>query len=392
MIASEIFNLMNDYGRHRLPFFFVINYDMSDGLVLPFENIDSELILFDINGNSNLILSNSKLGERLENPNLTLNPSPQGEGLQNQENETVLTPSLLAGRVGVGYVLMPSHADMAGVQSDLKQSTDGLVGVGSDFYFRKFPIDFEIYKKAFNKVIKNINYGNSYLTNLTFQTKIELNLNLFQLFSIAKAKYKLYFEDKFVCCSPECFVKIIDGEIYSYPMKGTIDDSIPDALNLILNDEKEKAEHLTIVDLIRNDLSIVSKNVRVTKFRYPDYISTNQKNLIQISSEIKGSLPEDYQLHIGDIFRELLPAGSVTGAPKKKTIEIIKSTENYDRGFYTGVFGIFDGQNLDSAVSIRFIETSGENLYYKSGGGITYLSKEESEYQELIDKIYVPIN
>ena len=73
-------------------------------------------------------------------------------------------------------------------------------------------------------------------------------------------------------------------------------------------------------------------------------------------------------------------------------MEIIKSVENYDRGFYTGVFGIFDGKNLDSAVAIRFIEQSGDELYYKSGGGITCLSAVDSEYQELIDKIYVPVD
>jgi para-aminobenzoate synthetase component 1 len=174
-------------------------------------------------------------------------------------------------------------------------------------------------------------------------------------------------------------------------MKGTIDADLPNALEIILNDEKEFAEHNTIVDLIRNDLSIISDNVRVTKFRYPDYLQTNNKNLIQISSEICGDLPVDYHNNIGDIIAGLLPAGSVTGAPKAKTLEIISQAENYKRGYYTGVFGVFDGKNLDSAVLIRFIEQNEKRLIFKSGGGITSMSDVNSEFQELIDKVYVPI-
>jgi len=87
----------------------------------------------------------------------------------------------------------------------------------------------------------------------------------------------------------------------------------------------------------------------------------------------------------------LLPAGSITGAPKKKTVEIIKEVENYARGYYTGVFGCFDGQNLDCAVMIRYLEKIGAQIFYKSGGGITTYSDVKSEYRELIDKVYVPI-
>jgi para-aminobenzoate synthetase component 1 len=87
----------------------------------------------------------------------------------------------------------------------------------------------------------------------------------------------------------------------------------------------------------------------------------------------------------------LLPAGSVTGAPKEKTVEIIRAVESYDRGFYTGIFGFFDGQSLTSAVSIRYIEQTTDGLVFKSGGGITALSDAESEYQEMIKKIYVPV-
>lgn len=255
----------------------------------------------------------------------------------------------------------------------------------------KEPISFEKYLKAFNYVQDNIQNGNSYLLNLTFPTKINLNLNLHEIFVHSKAKYKLMLKDQFVCFSPEIFVKIGNEMISSFPMKGTIDADIDNALEIILNDEKEFAEHNTIVDLIRNDLSIISKNVRVTKFRYPDFLTARNKNLIQISSEICGDLPSDYTNYLGTIFEKLLPAGSISGAPKSKTIEIIKKAEQYERGYYTGIFGVFDGENLDSGVIIRYIEQSENGYFFKSGGGITAMSKAQSEYDELIQKVYVPI-
>jgi para-aminobenzoate synthetase component 1 len=174
-------------------------------------------------------------------------------------------------------------------------------------------------------------------------------------------------------------------------MKGTIDAATPDAEKAILNDNKETAEHYTIVDLIRNDLNVVSRKVRVERFRYIDTIVTNEKKLLQVSSEVCGYLEKDYLSHIGDIIFELLPAGSVSGAPKRKTSEIIAKTEDQERGYYTGVFGIFDGHKLDSGVMIRFIEKSATGYIYHSGGGITSFSDPLAEYKEMIDKIYVPV-
>jgi para-aminobenzoate synthetase component 1 len=174
-------------------------------------------------------------------------------------------------------------------------------------------------------------------------------------------------------------------------MKGTIDASVEHAREIILNDEKELAEHTTIVDLIRNDLSMIASEVRVESFRYIEHISTNQKDLLQVSSKISGVLPSNYHTQIGTLLFMMMPAGSISGAPKKKTLEIILESEQYDRGYYTGVFGIFDGNRLDSGVMIRFIENIQGELYYKSGGGITSMSTPKLEYQEMIDKVYVPV-
>ena len=257
---------------------------------------------------------------------------------------------------------------------------------------KKYPISFEEYQKEFEFVYENLHYGNSFLSNLTCETPIDINLNLEEIYRYSKAKYKLYWKEKLVCFSPETFVKIQEGKIYSYPMKGTIDASIENAKAKILSDKKERAEHYTIVDLIRNDLSRVAKNVKVPKFRYVEEIQTNDRTLLQVSSEISGELPENFQENLGNIFEKLLPAGSISGAPKEKTIAIICKAETHKRGFYTGVFGVFDGKNVDSAVMIRFIEKTKKGLVFKSGSGITHQSNAQDEYNEMIQKVYVPIH
>lgn len=256
---------------------------------------------------------------------------------------------------------------------------------------KKYPISFLEYEVRFNKVLQHLEYGDSFLTNLTIKTKIETQQSLRELFQTSEAKYKLLFDNRFLVFSPETFIRIDNNKIFSYPMKGTIDADIPSADEVILADEKEKAEHITIVDLIRNDLSLVAENVHVSKFRYIDKIKTSNKDLLQVSSEITGTLPDDWSSRLGDVLVSLLPAGSISGAPKKKTVEIIAAAEQEKRGYYTGVFGYFDGQSLDSGVMIRFIERDNNQLYYRSGGGITTQSDAKTEYQEAIDKVYVPV-
>lgn len=253
------------------------------------------------------------------------------------------------------------------------------------------PVSESRYLEAFNKVQTRIHHGDSFLLNLTMPSKIESNYNLKDIFIASKAKYKLWLKDKFVVFSPEIFVQTNENNISSFPMKGTIDANLPDAEQQLLNSEKELAEHFTIVDLIRNDLSMVAKNVKVEKFRLVERITTNKGELLQMSSKVSGELPDEFQKKIGTILSKMLPAGSISGAPKKKTLEIIEEVEKYNRGYYTGIFGVFDGENIDSGVMIRFVEQSGDKLVYKSGGGITAKSIVEEEYDELVKKVYVPI-
>lgn len=259
-------------------------------------------------------------------------------------------------------------------------------------------INFETYQKAFDLVKNELNYGNSFLVNLTAPSNIKMNWTLDQVFNHSKARYKVHLKDFFVCFSPETFIQIDEfGKVISRPMKGTIKEENETAKDIILNDNKELFEHTTIVDLIRNDLSKVCEKVWVERFRYIDTIVTEKKEkILQISSEICGFLPENWQSNLGSIIMELLPAGSISGAPKDKTLEIIKTAEEITyngekRGFYTGVFGLFDGKKLSSSVLIRYIEKNDNKLQFKSGGGITTRSDAKTEYEELKTKVYVPV-
>ncbi len=253
------------------------------------------------------------------------------------------------------------------------------------------PLSLQQYQLKFDYVQNQIHLGNSFLVNLTQPTRVHSNLSLSQIYNQSKARYKIWIKNSALVLSPETFVRINGPIISSFPMKGTIDASIPDAEEIILNDPKEIAEHATIVDLIRNDLSQVATEVEVKRYRYVEKLTTNKQDLLQVSSEISGRLADNYLEKLGDILFMLLPAGSICGAPKAKTVEIIQEAENYERGFYTGVCGYFDGENLDSGVMIRFIEQDGEDLIFKSGGGITAKSELIKEYEELIQKVYVPV-
>lgn len=256
---------------------------------------------------------------------------------------------------------------------------------------RHNPIPYAQYQSAFQKVQYHLHRGDTYLTNLTCRTPIETKASLRTIFEQSSAKYRLWIDGRFTFFSPESFVQIgKEGDIRTYPMKGTIDANVPNAEALLLESKKEREEHATVVDLLRNDLSMVAEEVRVPRFRFVETLSTNRGELLQVSSEVVGQLEEDWHAHLGDIFHKLLPAGSITGAPKPQTVEIIESCEREKRGFYTGVTLLYDGETLDSCVNIRFIEACDEMLYYHSGGGITSQSVCDDEYHEMERKIYVP--
>ena len=305
---------LNYYGEKRIPFFFIINYDLSSWDIIPLSQLPNDILY--------------------------------------------------------------------SIDNDIKSK--------HNLNLEKNFITKHLYKKKFDKVIEEIKKGNTYLLNLTSKTKLENNLNLKEIFTKSSAKYKLIYKNKFISFSPETFIKISNDKINSFPMKGTIDANIANAKNNILNDKKELAEHIMIVDLIRNDLNIVSSNVKVNKFRYIDKIKAGSKELLQVSSHVSGDLSRNWHQQIGDILLPLLPAGSISGTPKKKTLEIIENIEGYKRDYFTGIWGIYDGETLNSAVLIRFIENINNSFYYKSGGGITIDSDCDAEYKEMQDKVYIP--
>ena len=290
-------------------------------------------------------------------------------------------------------VLPLEKAAGEGIFFDFRGNTNGAPPFSApedSMVFEKYPASYSDYVKAFELVMAGLQSGNSYLLNLTFPTPVKVNRNLSEIFCLSRAPYKLLFRDAFTVFSPECFVRISNGTISSFPMKGTIDAGLPNAARLLLEDAKEIAEHHTIVDLIRNDLSMIAEAVRVERFRYLEEIRTNHRHLLQASSVITGRLSAGWASQVGSLLQTLLPAGSISGAPKQKTLEIIRRAEPDERGYYTGICGIFDGHGLDSAVMIRFIENTPGGKIFRSGGGITINSNPESEYRELIDKVYVP--
>ncbi|MGI6319566.1 MAG: aminodeoxychorismate synthase component I [Bacteroidales bacterium] len=265
------------------------------------------------------------------------------------------------------------------------------IEIKKELIFKKELVSMAEYDAKFQKIMQNIHQGKISLINLTSPTAVESNFSLEEIFHASKAKYKLYLKDEFTVFSPEIFIKISNNTISTYPMKGTIDASIPNAEEIILNDKKEILEHKDAVNLLSEDLQKIAKNVRTERFRFISKIKNRDRELLQVSSEICGNIQNDWAKNIGSILDKLLPAGSICGFPKDESIKIIHEVENYRRNFYTGVMGIFDGKTLDSAVMIRFIEKDNGKFFYKSGGGITQNSEMKKEYDELIKKIYVPI-
>ena len=291
-------------------------------------------------------------------------------------------------------IIFPLDENQENIYFDIlgTKNTENVAPIHKAFELNSESLSLEKYQTAFSLVKQEIQAGNSYLLNLTVPTKIHSSHSLEEIFFASKAKYKLLLKDNFVCFSPECFVRIQHNKIYSYPMKGTINANIENAEQTLLNSPKEFTEHNTIVDLIRNDLALVAKNIEVTKYRYIEKVETHRGAIFQTSSEICGELENNWQENMGTILAKLLPAGSISGAPKVKTVEIIQKAEQQERGYYTGIFGYFDGENLESAVAIRYIEQQDHQLIFRSGGGITSLSDINDEYNEILEKVYVPIS
>ncbi|BDH62174.1 anthranilate synthase component I [Lysinibacillus sp. PLM2] len=188
--------------------------------------------------------------------------------------------------------------------------------------------------------------------------------------------------------SPESLVKVHNGVVTTNPIAGTKPrgKTVSEDLELeqqLLKDEKEIAEHRMLVDLGRNDIGRVSKigTVKVSKYM----VIERYKYVMHIVSEVIGELQDD--VHVLDVLSSCLPAGTVSGAPKIRAMQIINELEDKKRGVYAGAVGYVSVHgNMDLALAIRTMIVNNDKAYVQAGAGIVYDSIPESEYNETLNK------
>ena len=188
--------------------------------------------------------------------------------------------------------------------------------------------------------------------------------------------------------SPESLVKVKGNQVMTNPIAGTRprggnpkeDQELKEEL---LNDEKELAEHLMLVDLGRNDIGKISQfgSVKLDKFMEVEYFS----HVMHICSKVTGTLKSE--LNCFDALKSCLPVGTVSGAPKVRAMEIIDELENVRRGIYSGAIGNFSyGGDMDTCIAIRTIVFKDNFAYVQGGAGIVYDSVPDTEYTETLNK------
>jgi anthranilate synthase component 1 len=217
------------------------------------------------------------------------------------------------------------------------------------------------------------------------------DFNLYRaLRSVNPSPYLFYFDYgdyRIFGSSPEAQLKIKDGKATINPIAGTFrrtgDDKKDNELARQLSaDPKENAEHVMLVDLARNDLSRHSNGVTVESFREVQFYS----HVIHLVSTVSGQLNKPSE--VVDMMMATFPAGTLSGAPKYKAMELIDKYENQNRGYYGGAIGFIDLQfNLNHAIMIRTFLSKNNTLFYQAGAGIVSGSKEESELQEVNNKL-----
>ena len=253
----------------------------------------------------------------------------------------------------------------------------------------------EDYKKAITRLKEYIVSGDVYIANMTQRFWCHNEDDSFNIYkklrSINKAPFSAYlnFEDfQIISSSPERFVQVVNNKAHTRPIKGTrprghnTEEDEKNKLELI-NSEKDKAELLMVVDLERNDFSKVCKphTVRVTEnFKLEEY-ATVFHLVSTVEGELKDNVPSVRCI------KECFPGGSITGTPKIRAMEIIEELEGIKRNIYTGSIGYFDFRgNCDFNIVIRTIIKKDNKAFFGVGGGITYDSIEEDEYNETLDK------
>jgi len=257
--------------------------------------------------------------------------------------------------------------------------------------------DFKDYSNSFKKTLNYIKEGDCYQVNLTQRFECDFNTDpcelYFDLRQNLNTPYSVYFsfldDQHILCFSPEQFIGIKDKKIKTCPIKGTARNfgneiSETNSATELQNSLKNQAENLMIVDLMRNDLSKVCQlnSVKVNKL----FKLTSFRNVHHLISEIEGELkPEINEI---EAFLSCFPGGSITGAPKKRAMEIINELEQSGRDAYCGsIFYWNDDGQFDSNILIRTIVHSENKLYCWGGGGIVNDSTLEAEYKESLIKV-----
>jgi anthranilate synthase component 1 len=208
--------------------------------------------------------------------------------------------------------------------------------------------------------------------------------------SVNPSPYLFYFDYgsyKIFGSSPEAQLKINKTKAYINPIAGTFRRTGDDENDKLLaqqlsTDPKENAEHVMLVDLARNDLSRHAKNVKVESFREVQFYS----HVIHLVSAVSGEM--DDKSTITDMMTSTFPAGTLTGAPKYKAMQLIDKYEPQRRGYYGGAIGFLDFRGrFNHAIMIRTFLSKGNRLHYQAGAGIVAISDEESELQEVNNKL-----
>jgi len=260
----------------------------------------------------------------------------------------------------------------------------------------KSNLSYSDYAEAFQKIQGYIYAGDCYQVNFAQRFSTEFNGNTFGIYTILAEEndspfsaYLNFPDQSIMSFSPERFIESHQGKVLTQPIKGTLPrDTDPDkdkelAIQL-LNSEKDKAENLMIVDLLRNDLSKTAEkgSVKVTEL-FGLYQFASVHHLI---STVTSTLDKKFDNF--DLLATTLPGGSITGAPKIRAMQIIDELEPVKRGIYCGIIGYIDfNGNMDTNICIRTLVADKNNLYCWAGGGLVTDSKLELEYQETFDKL-----
>ena len=254
----------------------------------------------------------------------------------------------------------------------------------------------EQYSEKVEKIREYIREGHIFQTVLSQRWTIETQQDGFELYKelreLNPSPYLYYFnygEFEVIGSSPEMIVKQQNNRVYTCPIAGTRRrgvDAEEDALlkDELLRDEKERAEHVMLVDLARNDMGRISEfgTVKVTQFMEV----ANYSHVMHIVSMVEGRKKGEF--HPLDLVSSFLPAGTLSGAPKIRAMEIIDELENVRRGLYGGATGYIDfSGDMDFCITIRTMIKKGKQVYLQAGAGIVADSVPKNEYMECCNKV-----